>query len=292
MIAAPQITLPKDHPHAARILELARQLGDSAEAGAFPIERAELHDLLREVGLPENVIDAPSLDPVPAAGEVMLRTTEPPGSVWCSYGVLGARGEETRPGIPSVVAPMGWTDIMLIDGVLAPEFCSALIDAAEAADLWAQGTQVSGSGDAYASEGRTSHNVQISRSKHRFFGRWEDMLAALMADAALFYKRWNKHASPNRQDGWEIMRYEPGQAFGMHVDSIAGNDRWGQRQLSALLYLNDGYKGGATVFPRQGVSLEPTAGTLALFPPGSTHPHEAEPPTEGTKYAVVGWFYP
>lgn len=269
-----KISIPKSDPRAPRILELARLLSD-AQPGEHPDERAEFASLLRDVGVPENAIEDPTEGNLPAAGEVVLRTNEPPGSTWCSYEVLGD----------------GATDIMVIRGALSAELCAELVETAEQIDQWAQGSQVAGEGSAYTGEGRTSRNQHIRAERHRFWGRWESYLRVLMDDAAKFYRCWNKHISPNRQDGWEVMRYEPGQRFGLHVDSIAGNAAWGQRQLSALLYLN-ACEGGETAFPRQEVEVQPEAGTLVLFPPFATHPHEARPPSSGVKYAVVGWFYP
>lgn len=259
-----QITLQKDDPRAARMLELAR-------AERTPENRRELEAMLREIGVPEASIRGDQIQP---SGTARLGMSELPGRVECQYEVLGG------------------SDIMVIRKALPQALCSELIAVSEHVATWAQGGQVSGSGESYVNDGRTSRNSRVRRSDSPFWARWEAMLEQLMGDAARLYAMWNRHCSPTRQDGWEVIRYEPGQQFGLHVDQVAGHATWGQRQLSAILYLNDDYEGGATLFPRQGLEVKPEAGSIALFPPFWTHPHEGSPPKTGTKYVVVGWFYP
>lgn len=64
--------------------------------------------------------------------------------------------------------------------------------------------------------------------------------------------------------------YDPGQGFPVHTDGAFA--RPGQRsRLTLLVYLNDGYEGGQTVFPDEGALVEPGAGTALLFPHARRH---------------------
>jgi predicted 2-oxoglutarate/Fe(II)-dependent dioxygenase YbiX len=85
-----------------------------------------------------------------------------------------------------------------------------------------------------------------------------------------------------------LVRYETGDFISTHVDSHPDNARsW--RQISLVCYLNDGYEGGETVFPRQRLAVTPRAGKAILFPSGITHPHGANAVTKGTRFVIVSW---
>ena len=86
----------------------------------------------------------------------------------------------------------------------------------------------------------------------------------------------------------QIVRYDPGGHFALHQDATASPREW--RRRSAVVYLNDGFRGGATCFPALGMRVEPRAGHALTFPP--PHAHYAEPVTEGTKLVVVFWLGP
>jgi prolyl 4-hydroxylase len=100
-------------------------------------------------------------------------------------------------------------------------------------------------------------------------------------------------------------RYEPGQEFQGHYDWFDTTaaywpgevKRGGQRSWTVMAYLNDITEGGATVFDRLGISVQPQAGALLLWnnatPDGLPNPevrHAALPVIRGVKYVVTKWF--
>lgn len=100
-------------------------------------------------------------------------------------------------------------------------------------------------------------------------------------------------------------RYSPGQEFHGHYDWFdptaaywpGENKRGGQRSWTAMVYLNDVEEGGATVFERLGVSVQPQAGAMLAWnnarPDGSLNPevlHAAKPVIRGVKYVITKWF--
>jgi len=96
--------------------------------------------------------------------------------------------------------------------------------------------------------------------------------------------RWPlKEASDTR-----LVRYNTGDFIGTHVDYHPTCGR-PPRQVSMICYLNDGFGGGETVFPRQNLAFTPQAGKALLFPAGITHPHKANKVVSGTRYAIVSW---
>lgn len=100
-------------------------------------------------------------------------------------------------------------------------------------------------------------------------------------------------------------RYMPGQQFQAHTDWFPGNspyweaekDNGGQRSITAMAYLNPVEEGGATHFPRLGVSVEPRPGALLIWnnadPKGVPNPwtiHAGRPVVRGVKYVITKWY--
>ena len=65
----------------------------------------------------------------------------------------------------------------------------------------------------------------------------------------------------------QVVRYEDGQHYTYHTDTIEEyNDLpCGGRLASALIYLNEGYKGGNTHFLELDISVEPQQGAALVW---------------------------
>lgn len=59
-----------------------------------------------------------------------------------------------------------------------------------------------------------------------------------------------------------------------------------QRGITAILYLNSDFDGGEIHFPRQGLELRPSAGTLLIFPSNRNFPHEVKPIARGNDIRI------
>lgn len=91
-----------------------------------------------------------------------------------------------------------------------------------------------------------------------------------------------------------ILRYRPGQQYRPHVDAYVGKPN--QRVMTALVYLNDDYEGGETVFPRAPLRLKCRKGDAILFRntladgrPDPASEHAGLPVTSGTKFVASRW---
>jgi prolyl 4-hydroxylase len=91
-----------------------------------------------------------------------------------------------------------------------------------------------------------------------------------------------------------ILRYEKGQQFRLHSDAL-GNTR-NERSATFLLYLNEGYEGGETVFPFYEMIIKPQTGFGVLFNNtlgnGLMDPskrHAGRPVDYGTKWLATRW---
>lgn len=102
----------------------------------------------------------------------------------------------------------------------------------------------------------------------------------------------------------QILNYQVGQEFRPHVDYLDPASpifadelaRRGQRVVTFLVYLNDGFEGGATHFPKLGIDYRGRRGDAILFanvgPTGQPDPdtlHAGLPPTSGEKWLLSQW---
>jgi predicted 2-oxoglutarate/Fe(II)-dependent dioxygenase YbiX len=103
----------------------------------------------------------------------------------------------------------------------------------------------------------------------------------------------------------QIMRYGVGEEFRPHHDFLdpahGGHGpqlaRFGQRIATFLIYLNDDFEGGETVFPKAGFRYRGRKGDALLFAnvdaatraPDPLTLHAGEPPTRGEKWIFSQW---
>jgi len=62
-----------------------------------------------------------------------------------------------------------------------------------------------------------------------------------------------------------------------------------EREIAALVYLNDEFEGGETEFLFCKKRVKPKKGSVVLFPAGFTHTHRGLMVLEGEKFAVATW---
>lgn len=92
----------------------------------------------------------------------------------------------------------------------------------------------------------------------------------------------------------QILRYGQGQEYKPHIDAIPGLEN--QRIMTMLIYLNDDFDGGETVFTQAGVRVSARRGDAILFGnvvrdgrPDPAMVHAGLPVTSGTKYLASRW---
>lgn len=186
--------------------------------------------------------------------------------------------------------------------LLAPDFLlcknvipwsADLINLVNKIDNWSQSTQVkSNSSESYKDNLRTSSSYVVSCKDPKWGAQLAPFELGIMTalhSCAKAYLAYNPYCIITDDTGYELLRYEEGQEFGEHVDTISGRHE-GNRQLTALIYLNDDYQGGETNFSRQGLTVQASAGDVLLFPSNFVYPHSSPPVVGGVKYVIVTWF--
>ena len=94
----------------------------------------------------------------------------------------------------------------------------------------------------------------------------------------------------------QILRYAPGQEYRPHHDALPNTDN--QRTLTMLVYLNDGYEGGETVFLKTGLRVKGAIGDAVLFRnadifgrPDPDAQHAGLPVRAGQKLIASRWIH-
>jgi prolyl 4-hydroxylase len=92
----------------------------------------------------------------------------------------------------------------------------------------------------------------------------------------------------------QILRYSPGQQFRPHFDAFDSTDN--QRVLTMLVYLNENYEGGQTVFTHNGLTFRGRTGDGLLFRNAladgrrdESAQHAGLPVTAGEKWLASRW---
>jgi prolyl 4-hydroxylase len=105
-------------------------------------------------------------------------------------------------------------------------------------------------------------------------------------------------------EGTHIVKYGVGGEYKVHHDFFHTNtdyyersiSRGGQRKFTALIYLNDDFKGGETEFPKLNIKVQPQKNKLVIWDNLKENGelnydslHAGLPVIEGTKYICIIW---
>ena len=108
----------------------------------------------------------------------------------------------------------------------------------------------------------------------------------------------------NAMEAPQVLHYAVGQAFRLHEDYLLPDGphkirelaSHGQRVMTLLIYLNDGFEGGETDFPQLGLRFRGAKGEALMFSnvladgsPDHRMRHAGLPPTAGEKWLFSQW---
>lgn len=182
-------------------------------------------------------------------------------------------------------------NVWLLDGLLDPWLCDYVI--AMSAPELTRGKVLDDTGVESVRDERTNTVMHFGLVDSDVI---LELISARLSAAA--------EMAPENGEALGVLHYAVGEVYKPHVDYIpetAGNahiiDRLGQRVRTLLVYLNDGFEGGATEFPHLKCGYKPPRGCGLIFdsvkPDGSVDPmtlHVGAPPTSGQKWAISKWF--
>ena len=93
----------------------------------------------------------------------------------------------------------------------------------------------------------------------------------------------------------DLVYWATGMSLGVHADNMWINRPkekhfCSHRDFSAVIYLNDNYKGGKTFFNDNGYEVEPKTGKLIYFTSGKEDAHGVTEVISGDRYTFALWF--
>jgi len=110
----------------------------------------------------------------------------------------------------------------------------------------------------------------------------------------------------NYQEELQVVNYQPGGFFKSHYDACEGDEKFckrmngehGPRLLTVLIYLNDNFTGGETVFPLINKTVKPKKGKAVIFKNIDNNGiiikqalHGGEPVISGEKWIANKWIH-
>ena len=103
------------------------------------------------------------------------------------------------------------------------------------------------------------------------------------------YKKQHSDFSVQHTTDFRINCYSEGDFMSRHVDNIhhSHGQEWGYPQVSALLFLNDDYRGGE--FQVSNSYFKTSEGASIIFPSNFMFPHKVDTVTSGTRWSIVTW---
>ena len=105
---------------------------------------------------------------------------------------------------------------------------------------------------------------------------------------------------------FQVVNYEPGGFFIPHYDACDGDEKYcermnqnnGPRYLTFLIYLNDNFEGGETIFPNINKKIKPEKGKAVIFQNVDENEniikqslHGGEPVSSGKKWIINKWIH-
>jgi prolyl 4-hydroxylase len=175
-------------------------------------------------------------------------------------------------------------EVRLFPGLLTPDECAYLIDAATPA------LRPSVVVDPYTGR-QMPHPIRTSSAAAFPFVDENPAIHALNRRLAAASATDVRAGEP-----LQVLRYVPGEQYRQHSDALPNVAPEQQRVFTFLVYLNEDYEGGETAFPALGIQVRGRTGDGLLFrnaaPDGALDPmavHAGLPVTRGAKLIASRW---
>lgn len=144
-----------------------------------------------------------------------------------------------------------------------------------------------------------SHHLSIEQNKEKRL-HIDDKIYKLINSALVDYQKKFDFFSIKIDTGYNLLKYEKNGKFKEHIDDpftynvnehgVPDPDTFVRRQISAVVLLNNEFKGGELSFFRDTYRPTLKTGSCVLFPSNCLFPHQVLPVQEGERYSMVTWF--
>lgn len=192
---------------------------------------------------------------------------------------LAADGGPARPPVTELAGRS--PEVRLARGFLTPAECEHV--ARSAIDLLQPSAVIDEAGRRITHPVRTASAATIGPTRETL------PLRAILHRVAALAEIPTAHGEP-----LSVLHYAPGQQYRMHVDTLPNTPN--QRVATVLMFLNDAYEGGETVFEASGLAVRGRAGDALVFAntradgtPDPLSRHAGAPVRAGAKWMATRW---
>jgi prolyl 4-hydroxylase len=182
-------------------------------------------------------------------------------------------------------------DIKEIPDFLSEQECETLISLST--NRLVPSVVYNGENDIHNEGHRRSNQTWLNDNEHKTISDISDRVAILTG------------TKKENQELLQLVNYGPGGYFNPHYDACNGtkdfcnrmDSELGPRYLTVLIYLNDSFSGGETVFPKLGKAVIPKKGKAVIFYNANEHDasiieesyHGGNPVKSGEKWVANKW---
>lgn len=172
-------------------------------------------------------------------------------------------------------------NVFRIEDFLSNSECDAIMYLVETSGILSPSTVVMPDGKHEEDKSRFSFTGHLYHGKHELINKIDQWIATIT------------NTELTEQEPMQVQYYPRGGYYKPHLDAFDGEG--GKRQHTFMVYLNDVIYGGATVFPKLGISIKPAKG-LAVYwqnlydngKPNLNMIHEAQK-TDEPKCIITKW---
>jgi hypothetical protein len=160
--------------------------------------------------------------------------------------------------------------LVTVEDFLDRETCAMLVAHAEQTDAWEESP---------SHEFWNKRILRIANTHATLSGKIAQRVAA---EIEARYE-----CGPVWCDTLDLIRWPVGWKQDVHDDQANGFE---YRDFGSVIYLNDNYSGGHTHYPKQGVSIQPKVGMLAVHPGDDDHPHGVTMIEDAPRYTIASFW--
>jgi len=181
-------------------------------------------------------------------------------------------------------------DIIEIEGFMTPQECDTIMELAK--HNLEPSRVYSDKADLNDPKYRISEQAWVKSGTHKTVDDFDNLVSEMTG------------LPKENHEELQVVRYQPGGFFSTHYDACEGekefcdrmNSTGGARYWTFLVYLNDDFEGGETVFPYLEKSVKPKKGKLVIFQDTDENEviipksfHGGQPVTKGVKWVCNKW---
>ena len=171
------------------------------------------------------------------------------------------------------------------ENIVSDELCDKIMDYSDNVKQLQKSTYSTSTGKSDRSDERVKMDDGWFRNGEQYYNEIKDCFMVALKK----YQEKHHDCVCQRYTDFRLNKYSKGGFMSRHIDNIhhSHGQTYGYPQLTALLMLNDDYKGGHFLIADN--EYETAKGSAIAFPSNFMFPHAVKKVEKGTRYSIVTW---